>query len=43
MVIKMSDNKEYITNEEKLNIIVHLIVNGYLTKNQIKAIIKRGT
>ena len=27
---------------EKIDILVHLIVNGYLTKNQIKAIIKRG-
>ena len=38
----MRDKKEYITIEEKLNIIVHLIVNGFLTKNQIKTIIKRG-
>lgn len=42
MVIKMNDNK-CITSEEKLNIIVHLIVNSYLTENQIKTIIKRGS
>lgn len=34
--------KKYITENEKLDILVHLIMNRYLTKNQIKAIIKRG-
>lgn len=34
--------KRYITENEKLDILVHLIAKGYLTKNQIKAIIKRG-
>ncbi len=34
--------KKHITYNEKIDIIVHLIMNGYLTENQIKTIIKRG-
>lgn len=34
--------KRYITENDKLDILVHLIMNGYLTENQIRTIIKRG-
>ena len=38
----MENKKAIITNEEKINIIVKLILKGFLTENQIKSIIKRG-
>ncbi len=34
--------KNKITYDEKLKIIVHMIMSGYLTENQIRAIVKRG-
>jgi hypothetical protein len=40
MVIKMQ--KKYITEQEKIQIIKHLISKGYLTENQIKTLKKRN-
>ncbi len=34
--------RKTLTYNDKVDIIVHLMVNGYLTKNQIKTILKRG-
>lgn len=41
MVIKVQ-NKKYITEKEKNEIIKHLISKGYLTENQIKTLKKRN-